>query len=605
MMKRFAAYACLLPIGLILVLAEGDMLFRLQEQGLFMHTPLFFQQHMVSSGGMLTWAGAFLTQFFYYPALGTALLCLLWALLMWLLRRTFRLSTVWMPMTLVPIACLLLTVVDLGYWVYYLKLPGHAFCATLGIIISVSLTWLYRVLPRKYGISTLFILLTAVVGYPLFGFYGLLAVALMGILSWHADSHRLTDIIVALLSIIFVPLLCYYLLYHETNIVNIYWTALPVFAMRGERFMSYNLPYLAVVVCCVVMAVTYRRNRGNCPAAQMRTAWKKRVQAVVLAATAICVCVFWYKDANFHAEMSMLRNVEEQDWEAVLQKAKGLDNEPTRAICMMKNLALFRLGRQGDELFHYPEGAKRPNAPFPMRMVQTVGKRLYLEYGIPNYCYRWCMEDGVEYGWTVEKLKLMTLCSLLNGETTAAQRFINMLKKTDFHQSWARCYETFIHNNQLTEQDTNLQAIADIMRHDSFLTSDVSQIERFLIEHFSTAENSSPQLQEQTLLAAMLTKNMNLFWRQFYLYTERHLGEHVPVHYQEAACLIGHLMNIDVSYMPFDQQVVTDYQYISNAIGQKQPGDPSLELLRQQLYDRFHKTYYYYFYFNQYDFIEQ
>ena len=34
MMKRFAAYACLLPIGLILVLAEGDMLFRLQEQSL-------------------------------------------------------------------------------------------------------------------------------------------------------------------------------------------------------------------------------------------------------------------------------------------------------------------------------------------------------------------------------------------------------------------------------------------------------------------------------------------------------------------------------------------------------------------------------------------
>ena len=66
---------------MLLVVFESDLLFRLQEHDLFLHTPLFFQQRMVTAGGLLTWAGSYLTQFFYYPILGAGLLCLLWVFL--------------------------------------------------------------------------------------------------------------------------------------------------------------------------------------------------------------------------------------------------------------------------------------------------------------------------------------------------------------------------------------------------------------------------------------------------------------------------------------------------------------------------------------------
>ena len=480
--KRLFPYACLLAVAVILAITEVDVLYTAQEQNLFLHTPLFFEQQMVRAGGLLTWAGCYLMQFFYYPMLGVGILYLLWVLLMWLLQRTFRLSDQWL--TLVPIACLLLTIVTLGYWVYYLKLQGALFDATLGTIIAVTLTWGYRLLPAKYYLRTLYIPLATCVAYPLFGFYGLWATALMALMAWRIDSRRLTDSIVALLAIIAVPLFCYHFIYHQTNIVNIYWTALPVFSYGDHRFFAYYLPYIALVGSISIMV---------CPLPDKR--W---LRTTVLAVTCVAVGVFWYKDGNFHREVAMSRSIDKQDWGQVLRTVQSAKGVPTRAMCLMRNLALFRTGQLGNEMDLYVNGSALPNAPFPVRMIHTFGKRLYMEYGIPNYCYRWCIEDGVEYGWTVERLKLLILCSILNSEFTAAQRYINTLKKTDFHDSWARHYESMLYHPQLMANDPALKPILPLLRDDNFLTSDQSQYEHFMIEHILSSPCSTREQQALT-----------------------------------------------------------------------------------------------------------
>lgn len=71
------SYLCVLLMAVALAVFEADLLYKLQEQNLFMRTPLFFQQRMVVAGGLLSWAGSYLTQYFYYPMLGAGLLCLL------------------------------------------------------------------------------------------------------------------------------------------------------------------------------------------------------------------------------------------------------------------------------------------------------------------------------------------------------------------------------------------------------------------------------------------------------------------------------------------------------------------------------------------------
>ena len=66
----------------------------------------------------------------------------------------------------------------------------------------------------------------------------------------------------------------------------------------------------------------------------------------------------------------------------------------------------------------------------------------------------------------------------------------------------------------------------------------------------------------------------------------------MPRHYQEAAYLYGHLENeVDISHMPFDEQVKRDYEEFM-ATAQQYRGMKE-EQLRHIMYPRFGKTFYF------------
>ena len=169
----------LVAIAVCLLSYEDNYLWKVQELNLHLDTPLFFRQQMVVAGGLLTWLGTWFTEFFYHPVLGVGWLCLWWALLMVLAQRAFRIPIKWTTWLLVPVVLLLLTCVDLGYWLYYLKLRGQFFVATIGMCAACSAVWLFRSLPAKYYLRELVIVVSTAVLYPLVGFYGLLATLLM------------------------------------------------------------------------------------------------------------------------------------------------------------------------------------------------------------------------------------------------------------------------------------------------------------------------------------------------------------------------------------------------------------------------------------------
>ncbi len=584
-------------IAFCLLAFESDFLFRVQELNLFLYTPLFFKQQMVVAGGFLTWIGTYFTQYFYHTWMGVMMLCVWWALLMWLTKKAFNIPARWTVALLVPVALLLLTDVDMGYWIFYLKLRGHFFVATIGSTIALLLVWLYRLLPSRYAIRTVFIALTAILFYPILGFYALLATLLMGIMAWRLDDYKISkraiDSIVAALVIVAIPLLYYRFVYYQTNIVNIYWAAIPLYRIE-EHHYQYYIPYYLLVACFALMAAFYRKERQS--GVKTPILWSA-AQVVALGIIGFGVWHFWYKDDNFHKELQMVRCIENLDWEGVLTIARDCD-EPTRVIWMMKNLALFRLGRQGDEMYHYKNDDKPCNAPFKVRMTQTGAKVLYLHYGQLNFCYRWCLEDGVEYGWRVDYYRYMLKCSLMNGEYTVAQKYIDILKQTKYYADWAQQYEAYVKNPELIKKNKEFEPILHMLSANDRLTSDNTLIEIYLLTLFSNDDSNDPIYQEQTLLAALQMKDIQMFWPRFFHYANLHKGERMPTHYQEAAYLYGNLeKEIDISHMPFDKEVVNTYNDFMAAAEQYK--NMTEEQMKPLMYDRFGGTFYFDYFFTR------
>ena len=593
---RFLAPA-ILVLGLLvtaycLLAYEGDFLWKAQELNLFLDTPLFLRQQMVSSGWLISWLGAYFTEFFYHQAVGVGILIVWWAVLMLLIGRTFKVPMKWAVVLLIPIAALLLTIVDLGYWLYYLKLKGHFFVATIGTTLAVLSVWGGRLVPPRYFLRPIYVVVITALLYPLAGFYGLLAALLMGILVWRLKDMTTKDRIVtsaaALLAIGFCPLVYYHFVFYQTNMVNILWTGLPLFVIN-EDTPAYYIPYYILVASLVAMALMYK------------TDWEKTIkrpwvwvacQVLIAGAVVYGVQRFWYKDYNFHKELRMQRLLEDQDWNGILSEAAYAPDEPTRAIVMMKNLALFRLGRQGDEMYHYKTGAKASDTPLPINMSQIVGRSIYYNYGLLNYCYRWCLEDGVELGWRIEYLKYLTRCALLNGENRVAQKYIDLLKHTRYYREWAEHYEKFIGNEKALRAETEFQQIFHLMTSEDVLSSDNALVEKFLMNQFVYTQSKDTLFQEQAVISALWMKDIQIFWPIFFEYAASHIGQHMPIHFQEAAYLYGHLEKaVDISKMPFDESVVKSYDEFM-AMAQRCAGMSEAQM-RDVFYPQFGKTFYY------------
>lgn len=607
----------LLTTACCLLIFEREFLWKVQELNLFLDTPLFLKQQMVTSGWLLTWLGCYFTEFFYHPALGVTLLTLWWAVLLLVIWRTFRIPVRWTAVLLVPLAAVVIMNVDLGYWIYYLKLRGHFFVAAMGTTLALGSVWLFRLLPAKYYLRPVYMFVSAGVLYPLIGFYGLLATLLMGVLLWRIQnqtfSYRLIGSVVAVLSIVFWPLFCYNYVFCQTGIHNIWWTGLPMYWVDKELALYY-IPYYVLVGSLVFFALMYGRWQSHSESlAVERVVSKKKgangkkkvrnipvrwllIHLALVVVSGYSIYRFWYKDHNFHKEFRMQQCMENLDWEGVLNEEVGDDEEPNRAIVMMRNLALFRLGRQGDEMFRYRDGSKPCDSPVPIRMMQVVGYSMYYNYGLANYCHRWCLEQGVEFGFRAEYLKYLMRCALVSGDDQEAKKYASLLKHTRYHKAWAEKYERFIgHHNQL-KGNAEFSPICRLMTSSDFVGTDQMMAEKFIMERFMKSHSDDKLYQEMSLIATLWQKDIEMFWPRFFEYANSHQGERMPTHYQEAAYLYGSLENgVDISKMPFDDQVKRDYEAFMD-LANNATSD-SEDVMRPIFYERFGHTFYYNYFF--------
>ena len=603
----------------LLLSYEKHVLWLVQEQSLFLDTSQFFSQQMVVPGGLLVYIGCFLTQLLYHPVLGVTVLCALWLLLMWLLRRAFMVGERWASLLVVPVALLLIANVDMGYWVYPIKLKGWYFDATVGVTVIAALLWAFRVLSAYRIWRRVLIVVTVAAGYPLFGTYAIAAAVLMGLWCWRLDKDRwqaLVDCILAVLMVVAIPLLCYQYVYNQVNMANLWWTGLPIFKIIDE-YPEFYVPYALLGACLLILTVgkwntaakqeqsapspvTTERKRTQKNSKKQKSSskkysgwWQTAIVIIVLAATVYGVNAAWMKDENFHHETAMKHFIEQTRWEDVLAEADKQQDMPTRGVVVMRNLALSRLGRQSTEMYRYRNGSKQPASPFPFQLSMMIGNLLYYNYGMFNDCHHMCVEAGVEFGWHVEQLKYMARCNLMNDEVNAMLKYTRLLKHTLFHGEWADNMEK-LQKPELKRKDRETGPIMHTMHHYDNVGADHGYAEKYLMNHLAVIDCDDPEFQEQCVLATLWTKSSLHFWYRFKRYLELNPGKPVPRYFMEAAYLYTTEEKKALFNMSFDEGVKKTYQEFIDQLPKYDGMD--IDDVRSALYPRFGDTFFFDYY---------
>ena len=562
-------------MGWLILRTESDVLYRLQELSLWLPSRYFFHISNFYPGGMLTWAAAFMTQFFFHPWLGVLLLIITWAAIMALLCWLFHLQGPWRVLTLLVPLALMACLVQTGYWIYYMKLQGHPWVPTLGVLFAVMAGCIYRLIPDR-RLRLVWLAIYGILGYPAMGAWSILGIGLMMVpKKLRMDHIETAAVALGLVLIMIVPPIMVRQFYGQVQVDTAYLAAMPSFQYGQVDCGQYRWSYYALAFAFAIIAVVSRDQ----VAAKLKPALAWPIVAILLVLGCIGVNLRWERDTNFRKEVVMTNAIHRLDWEEVLRtmlrQDMGEQMPPTRAMVMMKNLALFRLGRIGDEMFRYPEGAEQQHAPWTIRLTQVGGKMLYYHYGKEGFCYRWCMEDGVEFGWSVDVLKYMAKTSLITHDWKVAKKYIDMLSQTIYHRDWAKKYAAYVEHPELMAEDEEMKPIIPMAEFTDRLDGDNTLVELYLLKTFSSGHGADPGYQEMTLVCSLIMKDIDLFWPRFRQYLDMHQHEpgfRVPRYYQEAAYLYSmlepqresalwpSLTNAEVlAKLPFDESVKQTY----------------------------------------------
>ncbi len=578
----------------LLNLFEHEFLFRVQELSLWLPTAVYFDERMLVPGGMMSYIACFFTQFFYYPILGSFIYVALLLVVQWLTLKVFRIPAHHALLALIPGVLIVCCSMEAGYWVFQIKTQGYFYSMLVGFLFTLSAMRLYQLVKSWW--RCVVVVAIAGIGYPLFGFYALLA--LVGVAICALREGKEGRGIVALLCVgatVVMPIL-YYGVYEQTRFANMFTVGMPAFEFSKRDLFTW-IPYILLYLFPLVMPFVPLKRGGEIV---VKSSFLIEVLVMVLLIIALGL-VFWYRDPNFRAEIKMNHAMERLEWRKALDIAKAQKQTPTRLIVLNKNLALLKLGKAGDEMFHYLDGGEAPDSPLQIRLMQVGGKMLYYHYARMNFCYRWCLEDAVEYGWKVDYLKYMVRTSLISGEPALAQKYINTLKKTLFYRGWAEKYEKMVENPSLIAKDREMASILPLYQYEDQLDGDNSLVEIYLLNYFAHSYNdlSTPMFDEAALMCALTLKDIPTFWNCFFRYANSHKTDRMPTHYQEAALLYGNLeKNVDISKMPFDKTIKMRFQdfmrFAQKHAVENVERDPEAKKL---FYERYGNTFWYFYFF--------
>ena len=624
---RLFPYILALLLWALLAFRYQFYLKKVEDQSLFLFDWQFIHESYQIPGGFLGMAGSFFTQFLYLPWLGALIWVIVLLTAYQLTIKAFRIPEQSRVLAIIPVALFVIGNMSLGYGVFIMRMQDYFFAPVIGYITALIPLFTLNHIKTLWQ-KTICLTLWTAVGFTLFGTFALTGTLAVSVASLTDRAMTRKENLIVFISgivlIIFVPVIVFNF-YSSYRLADSWYSGLPAIS-DAEWTHAIRTPYLLALLFLPIMAVISKRFKEN--------GKTYLIQTLISVVSVAAVWGLWFKNENFRTELAMSEAIDRYDWQraidiyqdAVMSHAKSdarayaarteklsgikdpqtindiVDSyndrffEPTRSMVLYRDLALLKMNRALDEAFTMKDGGRFQKSRTQIPMVIQSGKQLYFQYGLPNLCYRWCIEEAVEYGWSVGTLKYMSLLSILTGEKEMAIKFLNKLDKTLFYRNWSKSYRIMVNGTEQIADKVPFNNILPLMCYEENMTNDMGKCEQHLIRHFSrnNPADATSEFNKAALLWAMRTQSIPDFWRKLFLYLNSIQDNSLPRNVQEAIILYNSLEKQGPD-IPVDQNVKSSYSTFTQYVEKHQ-----VRNLKESGYpyaQKFGKTFFYYYYF--------
>ncbi len=579
--KVESASAVIMAVAVALVVtAKKGVLEKAADLSIFSFERGFVADFLNRPGGILEYAGLFLTQAGHFPVAGILLFLALMTGTVLLCRRIAGPS----PLAWIPTLAVLIFWTGMDYNLHTMRAQGYVFSQMLGVAAASAIVCGFAGSRRPYIYGGLIL----IAGYPLIGAYAVVAALCCTAVYLTRDGEGSRNGLFPLLLLTgaaAVPQIYTRLLYTHTDPSFTYLAGMPYFDFNGNE-----KHWIPIAVSCIILILL-------CATGKPIRRLKHGVPDILIAALlAGGFFYFSYRDKNFHAEISMEQAIEANDWDKVLKIAGKLKN-PTRIGVMYRNIALLYKGELLERMFSFSDDYSPIDTKAPISMTMVCAPVSFFYYGMLQYSARWAMECTLLYQPGVQRYKYLAKAALFSGteKRELVEKYLCLIEQNAGQKRWVEKYRSYLDNPELLAQDPEYLMAKALNEYTEpkFMSSTV--VEDTFLWLFPALESARGPLRDLSIGYTLVAKDAGYFWPKYDLWVKE--GRALPKAMAEAALLFA--------YMERDQARLADvleriggekspvlrrFNAFSEAMTKSSGSKSSLEYFRK----RFGDTYWYY-----------
>jgi hypothetical protein len=249
-------------------------------------------------------------------------------------------------------------------------------------------------------------------------------------------------------------------------------------------------------------------------------------------------------DAKTELILGIDNCVQNSKWDDALKISRRYPGT-NRLVTYFTNLALYKTGRFGNDLFNYNQfGIKGLWLDWPGNEFSVfLGGDIFYQLGYLNEAYRWAYDGMVAKGQSPRLLKKLVMISLINGNYANAEKYLNILDETLFYHKWSQQYRKYLNNEKLLPTDYEITEKRHLLLTADFIVS-TNNI-NYVLNQLLLNHPDNRMAFEYYMAAQLLDKNITSFAANISRLKDFGYKE-IPVNYEEALLVYMDFANTNI-----------------------------------------------------------